>query len=270
MARATGANAKLYAAAESVYGTKPSGGFRKFPFHSVDVRAQQDLQESTLLGQGRDAQDPSLGAVSVSGRLVVPVDLRNIGFWLKMLLGAPASVDNMGVVTHTYLSGAQSLPSFSLETVMPEVPEYVVSLGALVNSLQLDFQRTGEAQAQLEVMGQGETSNSTSQHGTPDADHALTRFSTFQGQIDIDGSQAANVLSGSVSFSNGLDPVETIRADGLIDGIDPGQATTEPGVSVDPFTSRGSVHRLAHSRSDQQLAGAVDGEHLDREARCRP
>jgi len=89
--RARGANAVLAMAYETVYGTPPTSSFFKLPFVSSQLGDQQDLVASDLLGQGRDPSDPALDVINNDGDIVVPVDLRNIGLWLKGLLGQPTS-----------------------------------------------------------------------------------------------------------------------------------------------------------------------------------
>jgi hypothetical protein len=91
MARARGANAVMALAFESEYGTPPSSGFYKVPFVSSQLGDKQDLVSSDLLGDGRDPSAPALDVINNEGDVVVPVDLRNFGFWLKLLCGAPTT-----------------------------------------------------------------------------------------------------------------------------------------------------------------------------------
>lgn len=93
MGRALGANAILAAAFSSGgYGTVPAAGnYRRLPFVSVNLGDEQGLLEDDLIGQGGDPLAPGQDVVNNRGDLVVPVDLRNIGFHLRGLLGAPVS-----------------------------------------------------------------------------------------------------------------------------------------------------------------------------------
>lgn len=91
MARATGANAKMALAFESVYGTSPNSGYIQMPFVSSAIGDEQNLIESDLLGQGREPLAPSRDVVNNEGDVVVPVDERYFGHWLKLLLGAPST-----------------------------------------------------------------------------------------------------------------------------------------------------------------------------------
>lgn len=95
MARARGANAVMALAFESTYGTPPGSGFKKVPFVSSALGEQQDLIESDLLGYGRDPQQPSRDVINNDGDVVVPLDLRNFGYWLKLLFGSPTTAQGI-------------------------------------------------------------------------------------------------------------------------------------------------------------------------------
>ena len=89
MARAHGARAQMALAFESVYGTAPATGYRTVPFASTTLGSEQPLIASELLGQGRDPLAPIKDAVTADGDVVVPIDVENLGLWLKAAFGAP-------------------------------------------------------------------------------------------------------------------------------------------------------------------------------------
>ncbi len=98
MTRARGANALLGGAFETTYGTPPAE-FLRLPFVSSNLGEEQGLLEDDLLGMGRESQDPTDDVITNDGDVVVPVDSRLFGFWLKSMFGAPV----------TTASGAASL-----------------------------------------------------------------------------------------------------------------------------------------------------------------
>jgi hypothetical protein len=159
--------------------------------------------------------------INDDGDIVVPVDPRYLGFWLTGLFGDPTSAaGGDGTFTHTFVSGAATLPSYAIEVGMPEVPAYFRHLGCVLNSIGLVFQRSGAAAATINVIAQGEERNNTSQGGTPTA-LTFQRISQFRGSISRGGSPVGNLTGGQLTYSNNLERIETIRADGKIDGADP-------------------------------------------------
>lgn len=221
MARAYGANAQLLGKFRSggSYGDIPVGNYIKLPFISCDLGSEQGLIASDVLGQGREPQQPSRDVINANGNIVVPVDLRNFGHWLRALLGDPTTA-GAGPYTHTFTSGKNTLPDLALEIGMPEVPAYYMVGGVMVNTMELEFIRSGGAQATFGCLAQGETRNSLSQGGTP-TEATFTRFNQFQGSIKRDGDPLGNVTRATLTYSNGMEAVENIRNDGKIDGIDP-------------------------------------------------
>jgi hypothetical protein len=90
MPRAIGANCRLLVRPETTYGTQATGNYRQVPFLSCDLGAEQPLLDADVIGVGssRDPAAPFLDTVTVQGQAVVPIDLVNIGHWLRLLLGA--------------------------------------------------------------------------------------------------------------------------------------------------------------------------------------
>ena len=80
-------------------------------------------------------------------------------------------------------------------------------------------------------MAQGENVAAATAAGTPTS-LALQRFGHFNGAITRNGSPLGNVVSAEVTYSNGLDRIETIRSDGRIEGADPGMAALTGRVEV--------------------------------------
>ena len=326
MARSYGSAASLLALKEVTYGVKPAGNFEKFAFVSSDLSAEQNLIASDLLGQGREPRAPFRDVINDTGNLVVPVEARDFGRWLQLLLGNPVSAGvaatgditftlnptaghtitingivwtfvasgattaqtniggnlaatltqlatdlnasvnpaispatysnvggtKLGVVydtvggagnaftlvsgnangvvsgatlsgggyTHTFTSGAAALPSFAAEIGHANVPAYFLHTGCMLNSMAFNFQRSGAANATLNIIAQGETRFASSQGGTP-TNRVFKPFSQFNGTIKRNNVALANVTGAQFTYANGMQSVPTIRNDGLIDGVDP-------------------------------------------------
>ena len=125
-----------------------------------------------------------------------------------------------GGYNHVYISGAASLPSFTAEIGHLNVPSYGVNTGCMLDSMAMDFQRSGGSKATLKIMAQGEVINTTSGGGTPTT-RIYKPFSQFNGSILRNGVALANVTGAKLLYNNGLQTVPNIRSDALIDAIDP-------------------------------------------------
>ena len=231
MARAQGARSQFALAFESVYGTPPAAGsYWKMPFSRSTLGSEQGLIEDDLLGLGRDAQPPTRDAITADGEVAIPIDVRYIGVWLKALFGNPVTTGT-GPYTHVFSSGSWAIPSFSAETGLPEVPHYAMVSGCMADSISFQMQRSGLVTATVNVIAQGENKGSVSAVGTMQQE-VISRFGSFTGSISRDGAQLGNVVQGQVTYNNSLDRVETIRADGKIDGADPGKAMMSGTIDI--------------------------------------
>jgi hypothetical protein len=230
MARAQGSRAQMALAFETTYGTPPASGYRTVPFASTTLGSEQPLIASELLGQGRDPLAPIKDAITADGDVVVPIDVENFGLWLKAAFGAPTTTGTTPK-THTFQSGGLTLPSLSIETAMPEVPRYAMYSGCVCDQLSWQMARSGLLTATAKLIAQGETVGAATVAGTPTS-LALQRFGHFNGTITRNGTALGNVVSADLTYSNNLDRIETIRADGKIEGADPGMATLTGKIDV--------------------------------------
>lgn len=223
MGRAQGSRAKAALAFETTYGTPPASGFVNIPFASTNLGAMQPLLDSELLGNGRDPFAPVKDAIDVDGDMVIPVDAVSMGYWLKGLLGAPTTT-GAGPYVHTFVSGADLLPSMAIEVGHPDVPFFSMYAGVKANSLNLNMQRKGLITATVAMIAQGEGNGTSTAAGSPTA-LTLQRFGSFHGSIERNGSPLGSIVSAQLTYSNNLDRVEVLRDDGKIDGLDEGVAS---------------------------------------------
>lgn len=232
MARAYGWNAKLLIAEEKEYGVLPDTNYRQIPFISSSLDSEQGLISSNVLGLGRDPTQPFQDVINVDGDMVVPVDMRNIGLWLKAIFGIPTTSETEdGAYSHDFESGKTSIPSYSIEVGLPEIPQFIRFMGVRANSIAFNFQRSGEAQVTVNLMAQGETGATTTINSAPEVFN-YTRVSQFQGYIKSGGELLADITSASVTYSNNLEKIETIRSDGKVEAIDLGVASLSGSISA--------------------------------------
>jgi hypothetical protein len=216
---------------ESVYGTPPASGYFKMPFASSTLGAEQPLLESELLGYGRDPLAPIKDALTSDGDVVVPIDAIGFGYWLKAAFGDSTTTGAEAPYTHEFRSGSWTLPSLAIEIGMPEVPRFAMYAGCVVDQLSWQMTRSGLLTASVSLIAQGETPAAATGAGTP-TEITLQRFGHFNGSIKRDGVALGNVVSTQITYGNNLDRIETIRADGKIDGADPSMAMLSGSMEV--------------------------------------
>jgi hypothetical protein len=151
------------------------------------------------------------------------VQLRAGGLQTAFALQGTAGA-NATPTAATPLTLADELPSFTMESALPDAPAFFLETGCKMGSIALAWSRSGAARIEMQVVAQGETEFASSQAGTP-ATLAVQRLSQFQGFITSGGSPIATLTAGALTYSNNLDPVPTIRNDGRIDGYDEGVAS---------------------------------------------
>lgn len=220
--RAQGANAKLQGGFEATYGQEAASAYN-LHFSSFAGGDEIELEDSDLLGDGRDPADPDDGPIKNEPTFDVPVDPREFGFWLCLLLGDPATTGT-GPYTHVWKSGAATLPSATIDVQYTDLGEYYRQLGFTANTLAIDWATQGKVKATIAGYAQSESKQVAALDATPVA-LALQRFSVRQGYVKVNGVYVGNLVGGKLNFSNGLDPVRTIRDDGRIEGADPGKVS---------------------------------------------
>ena len=156
MARAYGSSAHLLMKRETVYGQAATGNYIRMPFNRCNLGSEQGLIDDPVLGQGRDPLAPLQDVINDEGDIVVPVDPRYLGLWLTGLFGDPDTTDNLdGSWDHEFASGGDDLPSYTIEVGMPKVPAFFRHAGVKLNSIALEFTRSGPAAATISAIAQG-------------------------------------------------------------------------------------------------------------------
>lgn len=250
--RARGANATATANYEATPGTVPAAGpWFSVPFVSHTLGEERPLIEDDTLGQGREMGDPTADVATNDGDIVVPVDVRNFGRWLKLLLGDPVTAEGQGDYVHTFTSGAAAIPSMSIEIGHPQVPSYSVHRGARANQLNIPIARGGNFNATVSLICIGETPDvAASVAGANPASLERIRFPAASGGLTKGGQPLASVKAASLTYSNNLEKVDTIQPDGRIEDSDVGMSQASGSVTLN-FADRA------------MLDAATNGDPLD-------
>jgi hypothetical protein len=214
MPTARGARTILLAKQEVTYGVNPGGAdWRQYPFvPPLDLGGAQALLDSPVIGlsPGRDPADPFYDAVTVDGSFGIPIDLNDIGFWLKMLMGSPTSVGPTNFA-HTFRSGgAAALPSFSCEVGYPDVPTYLLMTGCKAGGITINAAPTGRPTATLNILAQDVARAGSSVDSIPTLASGYEQFNNFQATISRNNTALGFVTGCSLTFSNGLEAIRDI------------------------------------------------------------
>ena len=160
-----------------------------------------------------------------------------------------------GPYNHVFTSGALALPDAAIEIGHPEVPSFHMNYGVMGNTGRIAVQRSGLLNLVQAVIAQGEKpATTTSGAGAPTMfnNGVVDRFAQGAGDILDRGVPLAELVSGEVNWSNNLDVAENIRADGRIDGADPG--AFKAGARVALRFKDATYYNLALARQDLDLA----------------
>lgn len=226
--RAQGADAVVLIAKETVLGTPVSGSgggvYRRIPMRSDDVTGAQSLEDDDTWNKGTPEDgDPSLGAFTVAGDIVAPMDVRGIGFLMAMALGASTveEVEEDVLWTHTWRSG-KDLFSYSKQMGHPKLTaaKWRTQLGGKSNGFSFPMARNGRALLTLPMIFQGEVKDMSGARDASPLAYAYLPFDNAGGGVTIDGDPLASLTGAQFNFNNGLETVESIRADMMIDGAD--------------------------------------------------
>lgn len=129
-----------------------------------------------------------------------------------------------GGYRHVWLSAEQTLPSAAVEIGMPEVPSFAMNYGLKANTLGIPLQRSGNLNATINCIAQGELPIAAATAVTGAATLEMKKFSSFSGLALRNGSPfGAELVGGQFNYSNGHEAVPTVgRGDGRIGGVDEG------------------------------------------------
>ncbi|SFK41599.1 phage tail tube protein [Caulobacter sp. UNC279MFTsu5.1] len=206
--------------------------------YSTDLDAAAVTVTYDAVGTGGNAMTIAAGTSPAS----------NVTVSGATLAGGSAS----GPYNHVFKAGALTLPDAAIEIGMPDVPTFAMNYGAMYNTLAVPMQRSGNLNATFNIIAQGEKPRTTTSAAGTLAELVLTRFSQFTGFIEREGVPLGNIVSGAMNVSNGLDKAEVIRADGRIDGVDPGMVAVTPEI-VSRFADM-SLLDLATGRTPVDIA----------------
>ena len=244
--RAVGADAVNLIGFEAAYGTPPSGAggavYYRVPLRQYGLSPERPPEDDPTWNLGSpDAGDPVEGPVIVNDAMSLPMCARNAGVVLRAVLGAPDSDETgvgTGVFEHVFVSG-EDVPSLAIQTGHPKLttPKWETIFGVKAGGINFDMARTGRALMEVPLIGQGKTKDVAGARDASPIQLVYLPFDNARGSITVGGVSIGNITAARFGFSNGLEAVENIRADGQIDGVDEGERTCTGTLDVRYSTS---------------------------------
>ena len=203
--QARGMKGKLLLAFEQDYGVTPvTPAAYRLPFNTNSLTGSQGLITSNTITGRRDPVEPGRGTVDVSGTIVVPLDVRNIGVWLTHMFGAPATTGEAAPYTHVWNIG-DDMPSATIEKGFGDIGSYGVYPGVKVSKFSLSAEMgNNELTASIDVMGANELFNTTTLDADP-TELVLTRFNIFQGSVKENAATLAICRKFEFNLDFGID-----------------------------------------------------------------
>jgi len=204
MAQARGFFKTLKGIYETNYGVTPASSeatMIQLPFNSCELGSEEEMISPQTIRGNRYQAEPAFGNISVQGSVEIPLEARNIGYWLRLLMGDPTTTGS-GTYTHTF-NPATTLPSMSLEQGFSDINSYHVFSGVKVNSMGISFAKNQELTASVEILGKTETVATTSRDTNP-ASLVFARFNAKGLSLEEGGASIATVRRVDLTVRNDL------------------------------------------------------------------
>jgi hypothetical protein len=203
---------------ESTFNTTPTvttGDMVAMPMNSIGLGSDENMIDpETIIPTKRWESEPIFGNISVQGPITVPMDVRYIGYWFKLLFGAPTTT-GAGPYTHTFEPSTET-PSATIETGFTDIAKYLVYNGVKINSMSMNFTVDTELTVEMDLLGGKELASSGTALDSAPVEHTITRFNAQDIVLKKGGVTVAIARSVGLNINNGLvDDVYTLSSGGF-------------------------------------------------------
>jgi hypothetical protein len=205
MTQARGFFKKMNLIWEANYGVTPaiaSGEMVSLPFNDESLGSEEEMINPQTITGTRFGVEPAFGNISVQGAVTVPLDVRNFGYWLRMILGDP-STSGSGTYTHTF-NPATTIPSASVEIGYDDITVYRPFTGVKANSMSMSFQKSIELVANIDIMGKSEAAAAGSSIAISPKTLVFDRFNAKGVSLKKGGATITTVRKVDLTIRNEL------------------------------------------------------------------
>lgn len=196
---------------ETTYGSVPiisSGDMFVLPFNQNRIGSNEELLDPQTVTGHRWNVEPYFGRISVDGPVTVPYDVRNIGYWLKLLMGPPTTTGS-GPYEHVFVP-SNTLPSMTIETDHTDINTHHVFTGCKIDNFSTKFSVPDELVANLDIKGSKEISDNTSTLDDSASEAVFERFNTKNITLKEGGVTTGIIEEFELKISNNLADVYTL------------------------------------------------------------
>lgn len=224
-----GRSGRLYGKEQTDFVTRATGNFQSLNFYNENLAPNGELEDDQELGNAvdndRDQTDPGPGLVSGAGPITVPADLNQLLFWLRLAFGAPTTTGALNDWEHVFTSGAENLPSATLEIPLGASRIKVVD-GAMVNGFSFGLDKQAGYRTfgldllarQVQDLGAGASSVA----GTPVALPTRSKVPAAKGLVRFNDVISGAIVGGEMSLNNNLEAINFADGNETAGAMDPG------------------------------------------------
>ncbi|HRE45741.1 MAG TPA: phage tail tube protein, partial [Terricaulis sp.] len=186
-----GSGVKAVYQIQSAFSTFPSSGtWIPLSAYEHSDGETEPREVDPLLGRaGFNRRDPEASAPGLpqgGGAKVVPICLREHGWWLTACFGEPETTEDDGVFTHVWESGADVIPTLAQSKFLA-TGSYLRSRGVCVDTYALNLAKeAGYPRASLGLMLRDEAANASEVTGTIAEPYNLLRAPAATPFVRID------------------------------------------------------------------------------------
>jgi hypothetical protein len=196
-----------FATESGSYGTPAAGSYRYAHYYKANLRETKPIESDPVIGSGlnnyRDNGDLAPTLSEHGGSLELPLCLNQIGDWLRLVFGAPATSGATNF-THVFSSGALVVPSATIE-LNPATNDFRQHVGCAVRSMKLDLaDAPGNQRVMLDMLGYGENMLGSTGAGSPAAAKTYDPQGAALAEVLLGGSAVGVLMAASLTYETGL------------------------------------------------------------------
>lgn len=246
---------------ETTYNTLPEkkNGYR-MPIVSNELKKDQTLIESDVISGTRNALQPALGRVAVSGDIVIPVDYEAVGYWLKGQFGAPQTTAGEGIYTHKF-AVPEYQPSMVIQKGFPDASKYMIYTGCKINTAEWKFGDDSEMQVTLSILGADRTV-ADAEYNSAAVTAKYLPISQNHAYVKLGGTESKIVKSVNFKLDGSLDDSQYVVGGGGVRGDIPEGLMQATGTITAMFTDT-SLMSLADAgtKTSLEIGFKMDDKH---------